>query len=90
MAQPAGTIPVKNEKYVENICTHTLCTAKGRPGPLLNEGPITPVAREVTPRCVSFERGLRSARVCIPDGKAKAPGRGRKEERDVVTGVTRD
>jgi len=59
MTQPAGTVPVKNEKYVENICTHTLGPAKGRPpGPLLNEGPVTPVARKST--LCELERGLSS------------------------------
>jgi len=62
MAQPTSTVPVKNEQFVEKIYIHTLGAAKGGPpGPLLNEWPVTPVVREVTPRCVRFERGLRSA-----------------------------
>jgi len=80
MTQPAGTIPVKNEKYVENICTHTLSAAKGRPpGPLLNERPVTPVARKST--LSEFERGLRSAVGLLSRGESQGT-KERKERAD--------
>ena len=80
LAQPVGTIPVKNEKYVKNICTHTLSAAKGRPpGPLLNEGPVTPVAHKST--LCKFERGLRSAVGLLSWGESQGT-RERKERAD--------